>query len=222
MGSNIDWKQQYSIIVEFLGKALGPDYEILLHDLSEAEPYIIAIANSHVSGRSSSFSLSNLALNFITKKDYESKDYKLNYDGISATGKKLRCSTMFIKDSDENLLGMLCINFDQSKYSNFASNIIKFVQDNYGISSTETKLELVENFSESPTQIYNNVIFRMFGKDGELPERLTSNQKIDLLKKLDDLGVFLIKGSVNEIAPLINLSAASIYRLLAKIRKCTT
>lgn len=43
--------QQYVKLTEFLGHTLGPDYEVALHDLTDRNRSIVAIANSHVSGR---------------------------------------------------------------------------------------------------------------------------------------------------------------------------
>ena len=37
--------QHYIKLTEFLGKALGPDYEVALHDLTRKDRSIIAIAN---------------------------------------------------------------------------------------------------------------------------------------------------------------------------------
>ena len=42
--------QHYVKLTEFLGQALGPDYEVALHDLTDKNRSIIAIANNHVSG----------------------------------------------------------------------------------------------------------------------------------------------------------------------------
>ena len=42
---------QYTLLVDFLGKALGPDYEIVLHDITSEPSRIVAIANSHISDR---------------------------------------------------------------------------------------------------------------------------------------------------------------------------
>ena len=55
-----DMLQQYSVIVQFLGKTLGPDYEVVLHDLNPEHNKIVAIANSHVSGRSIGSPLTNV------------------------------------------------------------------------------------------------------------------------------------------------------------------
>ena len=52
--------QHYIKLTEFLGHALGPDYEVALHDLTDKNRSIIAIANSHVSGRQVGLSLGDL------------------------------------------------------------------------------------------------------------------------------------------------------------------
>ena len=43
--------QQYMKLTEFLGLTLGPDYEVALHDLTNKDRSIIAIANNYISGR---------------------------------------------------------------------------------------------------------------------------------------------------------------------------
>ena len=49
--------QHYIKLTEFLGKALGPDYEVALHDLTRKDRSIIAIANNYISGREGRFTL---------------------------------------------------------------------------------------------------------------------------------------------------------------------
>ena len=107
--------QQYIKLTEFLGLALGPDYEVALHDLANKDHSIIAIANSHISGRKLGAPLTNMALSILRDKSYERMDYHLHYYSINVNGKDLRSSTFFIKDSGE-LIGLLCINFDDSRY----------------------------------------------------------------------------------------------------------
>ena len=107
--------RQYQQLTEFLGQALGPDYEVALHDLTDKNRSIIAIANGHVSGRSIGAPLTNVALGILMDKSYETRDYLLHYSGVSINGKDLRSSTMFIKEHGK-LVGMLCVNFDDSRY----------------------------------------------------------------------------------------------------------
>ena len=107
--------QQYIKVTEFLGLTLGPDYEVALHDMTDKNRSIIAIANNHISGRDVGAPLTNVALKILMDKSYEVQDYRLHYCGMSAKGKVLRSSTMFIKQNGK-LIGMLCINFDDTKF----------------------------------------------------------------------------------------------------------
>ena len=76
-----DILQQYKILVEFLGQTLGPDYEVVLQDLSSDNRSIIAIANGHISGRSVGSPLTNAALQMLSSKLYEDRNYLSNYKG---------------------------------------------------------------------------------------------------------------------------------------------
>ena len=87
----------YMKLVEFLGLALGPDYEVALHDLTDKSHPIIAIANAHVSGREIGAPLTNVALKTLMDKSYLTQDYRLHYRSVSINGKTLRSSTFFIK-----------------------------------------------------------------------------------------------------------------------------
>ena len=69
--------QHYAKLTEFLGQALGPDYEVALHDLTDKNRSIIAIANNHVSGREVGAPLTNVALQILMDKSYETQDYRL-------------------------------------------------------------------------------------------------------------------------------------------------
>ena len=115
--------EPYRTLVSFLGEALGPDYEVVLHDLTSEEGTIAAIVNNNISGRTEGAPLSNMALRFIHGKVYEKQPYVAGYQGASQARGRLRSSTMFIKDGSE-LIGMLCINFDAAKYSRMAQELL--------------------------------------------------------------------------------------------------
>lgn len=116
--------QHYIKLTEFLGQALGPDYEVALHDMTDKNRSIVAIANNHISGREIGAPLTNVALKILMDKSYETQDYRLHYCGLSAEGKTLRSSTMFIKHNSK-LVGMLCINFDDSRYLAASENVLR-------------------------------------------------------------------------------------------------
>lgn len=219
----MDWRKRYTQLARFLGEALGKNHEIVLHDLTGDSHSIIHISNPHVSGRSTSAPLSELALEFIYSRKYEECDHMLNYEGISAEGQALRCSTMFIKDDDGTLLGMFCINFNQHKYNTFAKGVLDFVTQNYAVEhpageSDMLTLDLVENFHESVAQRFKTIVFGMFGEEYSTTS-LTQSQKVEILRRLEECGVFRVKGAIPEVAGLMKTSVPSVYRYLAMLKK---
>ena len=51
------------------------------------------------------------------------------------------------------------------------------------------------------------------------PNRLTANEKLSVIREMDSRGVFLAKGSVNEVAEKLGSSKATIYRYLHQLEK---
>ena len=94
---------QYTILVNFLGKALGPDYEIVLHDITAEPSRIIAIANGHISGRAIGSPTTNSALQTLAANPYKTNDFLYNYQISAKDGRILRASTMFIRMMTEIL-----------------------------------------------------------------------------------------------------------------------
>ena len=57
-----EMRRQYTVLVDFLGHILGPDYEVALHELKDDSNEIIAIANGELTGRHLGSPLSNKML----------------------------------------------------------------------------------------------------------------------------------------------------------------
>ena len=70
--------QHYIKLTEFLGQALGPDYEVALHDMTDKNRSIVAIANNHISGREIGAPLTNVALKILMSRRTGSLHSTLN------------------------------------------------------------------------------------------------------------------------------------------------
>ncbi|PAB58536.1 helix-turn-helix transcriptional regulator [Anaeromicrobium sediminis] len=217
--------KQYSVLVEFLGKTLGPDYEVALHDIGDYTNSIVAIANGHISGRTIGAPMTNLGLNVISDKSYKNKDYKLNYNGVSKDQRILRSSTMFIKDENEELVGMLCINFDDKRYVDITNQILKLchpdelIEQNSTYESVSSIAAEAESFSGSITEVTTNAL-KKISSDNNIPiDRLTQDERLHIVDILNQKGIFMLKGAVSEVAKQLHCSEPSIYRYLSKLNK---
>ena len=98
-----DLLYSYKTTVKFLGSVLGPDYEVVLQDLSNINHSVIAIENGHISGRTIGSPLTSAVFQMLSSKVYEEDDFIANYKGVAENGHILRSSSMFIKESKENV-----------------------------------------------------------------------------------------------------------------------
>ena len=219
----------YIKLTEFLGHALGPDYEVALHDLTDKNRSIIAIANSHVSGRQVGAPLTNVALKILMDQSYEESDYRLHYRGVSAEGKTLRSSTLFIKHGGQ-LIGMLCINFDDSRYQAVGEEILRlchpdsFVETNFQliddqVRETPPTLSPAESFHNSIDAVASDAVNRALSILGVTADRLTPEERVQIIEQLEAGGIFLLKGAVKDVADALQCSQASVYRYLSQVKK---
>lgn len=218
----------YTKLTEFLGRALGPDYEVAFHDLTDSNRSLVAISNNHISGRDIGAPLTNVALKIIADRSYQTSDYRTHYRGMSIDGRILRCSTMFIKDANNELVGLLCINFDDSRYQELSEKILElchpdvFVESNFLFDSDRVPLrpstEDTESFHNSIDDVAGNAVGDVLRDMGVTAERLTHEEKMAVVGKLDARGVFLLKGAVRDVARALCCSPASVYRYLSKLR----
>ena len=217
--------RQYVKLTEFLGAALGPDYEVALHDLTDKNRSIIAIANGYISGREVGAPLTNMALSVLKDESYEWQDYRLHYSGVSAAGNVLRSSTMFIKE-DGRLIGMLCINFDDGRYQDFARQVLTLCHPNQFFQALiqppeegHTDPPRPETFRNSTEAVTQDAIAHELERLGVPADRLNSEERLQIIANLEESGIFLLKGAVKDAAEGLGCSQASVYRYLSQIRK---
>lgn len=220
------WMRPYLKLTEFLGAVLGPDYEVVLHDLGHEDKSIIAIANGHVSGRTIGAPLTSMILQAIVNHSHDTPDFRLNYVGL-AGDKLLRCSTLFIRDEAGALVGLMCVNFDDSRYRELSDRLLKlrhpdiFVETNFvfndELSATVAnptaagRESLHATLPDVTDYLLTEALTRRAGN------RLSHRDKLALVEALDAKGVFLMKGAVRHVAERLGVSQTTVYRYLAQV-----
>lgn len=216
----MDIMETIAEIIDFLGKALGESCEVVLQDTRENRMSIMAIANGHISGRKVGSPLTDLALHFVTDEVWKTKDSVSNYFGKTRDGRTLKSSTFFIKQ-DGQLLGMLCVNIDASEYLDVGKKVLKLIgMEALGPSDAEP-MPQSENFYENMEEIIQSVLTDMNidpRKQGRL-RHLTQSERLAIVERLMDKGVFILRGAVSSVAEKLSCSEASMYRYISTINK---
>lgn len=223
---------QYTILVDFLGKALGPDYEIVLHDITAEPSRIIAIANGHISGRSIGSPTTNSALQTLAANPYKTNDFLYNYQISTKDGRLLRASTMFIKDEDGNPIGLLGINFDDARYRELFTNMLSVIHPAQFLKSSLTffpavpaasegislqPYTLADDFSMDISTLMEKSFNSVTASLNTPLKRLNQQEKRDIVQKLQERGMFKLKGGISFVAKRLSCSPATVYRYLGEL-----
>lgn len=216
--------EHYKKLTEFLGVALGPDYEAALHDLTDRSRSIIALANGHISGRQLGAPLSDEVLQFLLDKSGGQADCLLHYHGVSATGKALRCSTLFIKDKEKRLIGLLSLYFDDSRHREMSEKILSLCHPDSFLLADAPPIAPALSGAAAQTAhgadtAAAGAAVRALASLGISPSRLTAGERVKIIMALHADGVFLRKGAVKAVAQALACSPASIYRYLAQTKQ---
>ncbi|MDF2613354.1 MAG: YheO domain protein [Clostridia bacterium] len=208
----------YIQLVDFLGACFGENTEVVLHSFEDINHSVIAIHNGHISGRKIGAPLTRFALSKLKDKGKDGPPYYLNYLGKSANNISLRSNSFFILDKQGNPRGMLCVNTDVTKYQQAADLLQKlaFIPSEKPEEKGNNTIEVFQSTSEDMIQ---GIINEVTHSAGVAVERLTVDEKVEVVRRLNDEKFFLIKGAVSQVSDMLGVSEATVYRYLSNINK---
>ena len=205
--------EPYRALVPFLGQALGPDYEVALHDLTSEAGAVAALANGGVTGQSLGAPLRGMARRFVPDGLWRTREFVAGYQAESTARGRLRASALFIRDGEE-LIGMLCLYFDAAKYSRMAQELLALC----GLHGEGGRGAGAEPLTTALPDTVRAAVEEVTGRAGLPPERLTMEEKIRIVETLHRAGLFSMKGAVSEVAAQLGASEATVYRYLSKLK----
>lgn len=221
--SKMNILQSYIPFVSFLGQALGPNCEIVLHDLTDPDNAIIAIANGHISGRKIGGPTTDLVLKTLKEGIDEGKPFIANYNARVKSNNICRSSSFFIRDETNKIVGVLCINVDISKFVEAKKILDELIRCEAQPETTEKTtadiVDVFENLHDSIDDVLTAIIDNVLNKYEVTPDRMSLDEKIEVVKRLNENGLFLLKGGLSELARRMQLSEPTIYRYLNKMKE---
>ncbi|CQR73391.1 YheO-like PAS domain protein [Sporomusa ovata DSM 2662] len=213
--------ETYIPLVNFIADIVGPHCEVLLHDVVDVQNSVIAIRNGYMSGRQLGCPLTDFGLALLEKKSYLNQNAVVNYLSRTANGDKLRSSTYFIKDENNELIGMLCVNIllspDNVSVKNLTDKLINVLlannpEANTGVTEEEN---VVESLCSSIETVVDSAVEKIIAEYDMPVERMSIDEKTAIVQKLSGNGIFKIKGAITKVASTLQTSESTIYRYLS-------
>lgn len=207
--------ESYFSVADMIAETFGSNCEVVVHDLTHPQSSVVHVANSQVTGRTPGQSFDHLIPQVLLNKRF-SNDRVSNYV-FESEGKKIKSSSVLIRDESDCVIGMLCINIDVSIQEQMYHMLAEFLPD-----TAEAVSEPDPSSSESAAEIkeinaiIDELIDNIIGNND--PSGFKKKDNLEIIEFMDKKGVFLVKGAVEKIADRLNVSRVTIYNYLDEIR----
>lgn len=211
--------ETYIPLVDFIADLIGPNCEVLLHDIIDVQNSVVAIRNGYISGRRLGCPLTDLGFELLENKSYLNQNAVVNYLSRTASGEKLRSSTYFIKDENNKLIGMLCVNIlmshDGQVIKDLADKLMNAVFANNVPANTIVNEKVVESLHSSIENVVDSAVEKILEEYDMPVERMSIDEKTAIVQRLNANGIFKIKGAITKVAGRLQTSESTIYRYLS-------
>lgn len=202
----------YVPIAQMLVQTFGADCEVVLHDLDDPAHSVVYVENPSVTGRKIGGSFDQLVKKVILSDELE-ENYAANYYFTAPNGKRIRSSTLLIKDEKGRLTGAMCINLDTTKLT----QQIEFLQSFLPPERIETAQREAQTAGrEHVSVMIENLMDSILG--GADTGAMTREERIEKVRFMEQKGLFLMKGSIEKAAEKLGVNKVTIYSYLDEIR----
>lgn len=192
---------QVQQIADGIAKTFDPFTEVVVHDLMDPAHAVLAIHNN-LSGRQVGDPATELGLARILDPDYE--QVIANYPNQFADGRRVKSTSIGIKDSQGHYVAALCMNVDLTLFQGFQSVLNRFT-------SVDVATQVTESLDPSGTDAIRERIDTFAARMGNTPRTLKPEDRRSLMKELKAAGLLEVRRAMDTIAAHLGVSRATVY-----------
>ncbi len=198
-------------IMKAIALTVGPRCEVVLHDLHAWDRLgstIVWIENGQVTGRRVGGPTTNLGLEAL--KTGDANPDRFNYRTRTPDGRELRSSSIYFRNSRGELIGALCINLDVRAYAHARDALQELVGDG--------DIEVDETFRTDIGEVLDDLVRQGIARVGVPVTAMTRDEKVSVIRYLDDRGGFLVKRAIDRVARALRISRVTASAYLEEAR----
>jgi len=200
-------------LVRGLAEMFGPECEVVLHDINALPHSIVAIENGHVTGRTVGDVPTDLMLRTLRNVD-EAQDVRLYVS--SSDGKILKSLAITLRDARGEAFAILGVNLDVSQVVQAQRVLANLTA--VGRLGGEAVPEAEEIFSGDIRDVVAGMITKILAEMDKTTPAMSREEKMEVVKRLEARGAFLVKRSAEQVAEALDLSRYTIFSYLKEIR----
>ncbi|MBV6702533.1 transcriptional regulator [Kitasatospora aureofaciens] len=195
----------WSPVCRAVALLLGPYAEVVLHDA--ATDTVLAIWNPMTTRAPGDPSL----LGELDDLDPSAPDVYGPYEKLLPDGRRLSSVSAVLRDDVGRPSAVLCVNLDRGPLDQAAALLAGFA------APTAPRPEPL--FERDWTERMNDVVGGYVRAHGRPPERLSREDRLAVLRELDQAGVLAVRRAVPAVATALKVSRSTVYTLLADLKQ---
>lgn len=192
-------------IVEGIGKTFAPFCEVILHDLTNLDSSIVMM-EGNLTGRSIGNGTTTLGLSRLNDPNFP--DVLANYSNSLPDGRSFKSTSIGLRNAKGEVVASLCINIDISMMLALQQGLQEFIR-------TPQQAPVRENFQATLPKLKEE-IFHLATQWNCPPHSLTSQQKKEILRKLEEQGFMQLRHAAATIAEILGISRMTVYNYIKK------
>jgi len=216
-------------LVDPLWRSLSTDSEVVLHEIGLLPNSVVAISGS-VTGRQVGDPATDLLLEQLRNVDREQN--RVDYLSVLPDGRRLRSSTMIVRDSAGEPVAALCINTDVTGWLELQQQVDTMVSGRSAAPRPAGQLRLErlvqegppapatrtgESFPRSVDELVSELIGAAIRRTEVPVELMKKHHKLAVVEELEARGLFLLKDAVEVIASTLEVTRFTIYNYLNEL-----
>ncbi len=184
----------------------GESSEVVVHDISgdDTEHTIAVIENGHVSHRQTGGGASRVVLEAIQRRDDPTLTDELGYLTKTRDGRVLKSSTVYLRNDDGRIEGVLSINYDITELLMAERAIASVLHHN-------EEPNVPERIPQNVNDLLDDLIEQSVALVGKPVAMMNKDDKIQAIQFLYQAGAFLVTKSGDKVSKYFGISKYTLY-----------
>ena len=196
-------------IAETIGKTFGNRCEVVLHDLTIPEKSVVYTVNGDVTGRREGQTFDRLVRSVLLNKNF-TRDYAVNYTFETEDGRRIKSSSSLVRDEAGEVVGVFCVNYDITFMKTLHDELELFLPMQEDSSVICPEMAADQDVTTVVDTLIDNIV------SSRKKQGLTKQDNLEMIRFMDDKGIFLVKGAIDKVAACMGLSKVTIYGYLVQ------
>lgn len=196
---------------EALYRTIGPQCEVVIHDLSDMEHSIVWIMGA-VTERKIGGCMTSRGLSLVRSGD-TADNY--NYTTRTRSGKMVRSSLVFMKDKKGRPFASVEINFDTSPFVAFRHALET-------LADPDEAYDFQDAFIDDAPQMLETMFQKAVAFIGKPTAQMSKADRLRVVQILDEAGAFELRKAVPTVAGYLGVTRFTIHNYLNEIHQKST